>query len=103
MDDNFMTKIEALRHDLNVPFTVTSAYRCPDHPIEAAKKSPGAHASGRAIDIACQGDKAYVILEGALRMGLTGIGVNQKGGSRFIHLDDLEDEQGRPRPWVWSY
>lgn len=103
MDDDFMLKIEALRHDLGIPFTVTSAYRCPEHPIEAAKKSPGAHASGRAIDIACQGDKAYEILEGALRMGLTGIGVNQKGASRFIHLDDLEAEEGRPRPWVWSY
>jgi len=103
MDDDFMTKIEALRHELDFPFTVSSGYRCPEHPIEAAKKAPGAHASGRAIDIACKGDKAHRLLEAALRMGLSGIGVNQKGDYRFIHLDDLENEEGRPRPWVWSY
>ena len=103
MDDDFMMKIEALRHELGFPFTVTSAYRCPDHPIEARKASPGAHASGRAVDIACQGDKAHRLLEAALRMGLSGIGVNQKGSGRFIHLDDLENGSGRPRPWVWSY
>ena len=33
----------------------------------------------------------------------TGIGVNQKGDSRFIHIDDIESTQKRPRPWVWSY
>ena len=103
MDDKFMVKIESLRHELGFPFTVTSAYRCPDHPIEARKASPGAHASGRAIDIACQGDKAHKLLQAALRMGLSGIGVNQKGSGRFIHLDDLENDSGRPRPWVWSY
>ena len=103
MDDDFMIKIEALRHELGFPFTVTSAYRCPDHPIEARKASPGAHASGRAVDIACQGDKAHKLLQAALRMGISGIGVNQKGSGRCIHLDDLENDSGRPRPWVWSY
>ena len=52
MDEEFMTKVEALRHDLGFPFTVTSAYRCKDHIIERKKKTPGAHESGHAIDIA---------------------------------------------------
>jgi hypothetical protein len=30
----------------------------------------------------------------------TGIGIQQKGGARFIHLDDLT---GVGRPTVWSY
>jgi hypothetical protein len=38
-----------------------------------------------------------------MKMGFSGIGVSQKGDSRFIHLDDLEDSNERPRPWVWSY
>jgi hypothetical protein len=33
-------------------------------------------------------------------MGFTGIGVQQKGSRRFIHLDVL---QNPPRPNVWSY
>jgi uncharacterized protein YcbK (DUF882 family) len=103
MDEAFMIKVEALRHELGFPFVVTSAYRCKDHIIERKKKTPGAHASGHAIDIAVSGDKAHKLLDAALRVGMTGIGVNQKGNNRFIHLDDLEWDESRPRPWVWSY
>ena len=103
INHKLVDKLQLLRDDLGFPLVISSGYRCPEHPIEAAKKAPGAHASGRAIDIACKGDKAHRLLEAALRMGLSGIGVNQKGDYRFIHLDDLENEEGRPRPWVWSY
>ena len=103
MDEAFMIKIEALRHELGFPFTVTSAYRCKDHIIERKKKTPGAHASGHAIDIAVSGNQAHRLLDAAFRVGMTGIGVNQKGNNRFIHLDDLEWDENRPRPWVWSY
>ena len=103
MNEAFMVKVEALRWELGFPFVVTSAYRCKDHIIERKKKTPGAHASGHAIDIAVRGDKAYKLLDAALRVGMTGIGVNQKGNNRFIHLDDLEWDESRPRPWVWSY
>ena len=103
MDEAFMIKVEAPRHELGFPFVVTSAYRCKDHIIKRKKKTPGAHASGHAIDIAVSGDKAYKLLDAALRVGMTGIGVNQKGNNRFIHLDDLEWDESRPRPWVWSY
>ena len=103
MDEAFMEKVNAIREVCDFPFTVTSAYRHPTHPIEARKKKPGAHASGHAIDIAVRGDKAHRLIEIALKYGMTGIGVAQKGGSRFIHLDDLTAEDGFPRPTVWSY
>lgn len=103
MNDAFMTKIESLREELNFPFVVTSGYRCENHPIEARKSSPGAHTTGRALDLLVSGENAYRLLSGALRAGFTGVGVNQKGDSRFIHIDDIESAQERPRPWVWSY
>jgi zinc D-Ala-D-Ala carboxypeptidase len=103
MDEDFMEKIEDLRHDLGFPFKVTSAYRCKDHPIEARKASPGAHESGHALDISIAGEDALRLLHAALEEGMTGIGVNQKGDSRFIHLDDLGWAKNRPRPWIWSY
>jgi len=103
MNDTFMTKIESLREGLNFPFVVTSGYRCENHPIEARKSSPGAHTTGRALDLLVSGENAYRLLSGALRAGFTGVGVNQKGDSRFIHIDDIESAQERPRPWVWSY
>ena len=103
MDEEFMIKVEALRHDLGFPFSVTSAYRCKDHRIERMKKTPGAHASGHAIDIAVRGEQAHQLLKKAFSIGISGIGVSQKGASRFIHMDDLEDNMNQPRPWVWSY
>ena len=103
IDDVFMQKIESLRETLAFPFPVTSGYRCPKHPIEARKKAPGAHSTGHAVDIGVSGNKAYRLLQEALGVGLTGIGVNQKGSSRFIHLDDIENSPSRPRPWIWSY
>ena len=103
MDESFMVKIEALRQDLDFPFVVTSAYRCKDHIIERKKKAPGAHSTGHALDIAVSGDQAYRLLREALNVGMTGICINQKGPNRFIHLDDIEWDKDRPRPWVWSY
>ncbi len=104
MDKDFMVRIEALREQLGFPFPVNSAYRCPEHPIEARKRIPGAHSTGQAIDIGVQGEKAHMLLDAALQAGFTGIGVSQKGSlGRFIHLDDLEGSSERPRPTVWSY
>jgi len=103
MNEYFMTSVETLRETVDFPFIISSAYRCPDHPIEASKSSPGAHTSGRAMDIVCSGKNAHKLLQEAMKMGFSGIGVSQKGDSRFIHLDDLEDSSNRPRPWIWSY
>lgn len=82
---------------------ISSGYRCPKHPIEAAKPTPGAHASGMAADIALQGADAHRLLQLALELGFTGIGVQQKGSGRFLHLDTLPNSLATPRPTVWSY
>lgn len=104
MNPEFMEKVEKLREKLDFPFKVNSAYRCPQHPIEAAKRTPGAHASGRAIDIGVSHKNAYRLIQAAQEAGFTGIGIAQKKGHpRFIHIDDLPDSEGRPRPHIWSY
>ncbi|CAI8227342.1 Uncharacterised protein [marine metagenome] len=103
MDPGFMSTLEAIRIKCDFPFTITSAYRDPTHPIEAKKAKPGTHASGRAVDIAVRGDKALKLIEVAFEFGITGLGVQQKGGGRFIHLDNLSTEDGFARPNIWSY
>jgi hypothetical protein len=35
--------------------------------------------------------------------GITGVGVNQKGSGRFIHLDIVEGNEHVSRPSIWSY
>jgi len=103
IDGYFMAKIDNLREELGFPFPVTSGYRCPDHPIEARKKAPGAHTTGQAVDIGVSGNEAYMLIEAAIRDNFTGIGINQKGDSRFIHLDIIPHSSSSPRPWIWSY
>ena len=100
MKPDFMAKLQKLRTAYGKPMKITSGYRCAKHPIEAAKPSPGAHASGCAADIGIQGAEAHNLLSLALQEGFTGIGVQQKGTGRFLHLDTL---QGSTRPTVWSY
>ena len=100
MKPEFMAKLQQLRTVYGAAMRITSGYRCPQHPIEAKKAAPGAHASGQAADIGIQGAEAHRLLKMALEAGFTGVGVQQKGSGRFLHLDTLE---GELRPTIWSY
>ena len=100
MDDDFVERLNLIRHEAGFPFVITSGYRCPEHPIEAKKDKPGAHSTGCAVDISCDGKMAYKIVELAVRHGITRVGINQKGSGRFVHLDMAS---GFPSPRIWSY
>jgi hypothetical protein len=101
-EEDFRTTLDRIRSDCGFALVVTSGYRCHDHPIEKAKLKPGAHSTGRAVDLAVSYDKAHKLLEVALAHGVKRIGVNQKGpfSERFIHLDDADLS---PAPTIWSY
>lgn len=102
----FMEKVEALRIKLGRPARVSSGARCPEYNAKVSHTGrTGPHTTGRAIDLLVSGLVAYELLELATSCGFTGIGISQKGDhlQRFIHLDDLTNEPGQPRPWVWSY
>jgi len=100
MDEAFMEKLISIRAMLGEAVTLTSAYRCKAYDKSIGGK--GAHSTGKAVDIACSGNKAHSIIGFASFKGMTGIGVKQHGehNSRFIHIDDTE---GATRPWLWSY
>lgn len=94
--DVLMDKVQELRVLYGKSLKVTSGYRCPKHPLEARKNKAGQH-SIAAIDLSVSRGEAHEVLRIALLLGFTGIGVNQKGNGRFIHLD-LRDA-----PTIWSY
>lgn len=100
MDAGFMEKMQQLRDKYGKPMTITSGYRDVTHPIEAQKEKAGIHTMGLAADVACNGQEAYHLLKLAFDLGFTGIGIAQKGHSRFIHLDIYTKP---PRANVWSY
>jgi uncharacterized protein YcbK (DUF882 family) len=98
--EELLDKLQALRSRYGKPMRITSGYRCPRHPIEAAKSAPGPHSSGLACDVGVEGADAHKLLGLALDAGFKGIGVQQKGTGRFLHLDLVSSPN---RPTVWSY
>jgi uncharacterized protein YcbK (DUF882 family) len=101
MDLDFLLSLQRLREELGFALPVTSGYRCEQHPAEMEKETTGAHPQGKAVDIRTYGMRAYLIIEKAMAIGFTGIGVSQKDARRFVHLD--MNTEGLPRPMVWSY
>jgi len=103
MNEEFMAKLFALRHEFGYPIIISSGYRDVTHPVEAIKSIAGAHTTGRACDVLISGSEALSFLRLALSMGFTGIGIQQKGNARFIHLDDMPASANFIRPTIWSY
>lgn len=97
MDEGFMKNLIALRKFCDFPFPVTSSYRPPP--------DKGNHSAGRAADINVWGENAFKIIRYAPVYGMTGIGIKQHGShnKRFIHLDNMPNGPGKPRPTVWTY
>ena len=109
MHTDTMDRLQRVRSDYGRSIAISSGYRDITHSIEAAKIEKhgraGAHSTGRAVDLAVRGADAVRVLALALDAGFTGIGVQQAGEKRFIHLDDIqpEDDFHVSRPWIWSY
>lgn len=101
MDYLFLHSLDALRHKCDFPFVVTSGYRTPEYNNEISTTGlTGPHTTGKAADIAVSRKNARIVLQNAFEMGcFTGIGLNQKGDGRFIHLDTIEREE----PAIWTY
>jgi uncharacterized protein YcbK (DUF882 family) len=93
MNAVFVQRLDELRRRCSFPFVVTSGWRCPRHHIEAAKKVPGWHNKGRAVDIACTDSaQRYQLVKEAMAMGTWGgIGVYET----HVHLDDRHPLTGQ--------
>lgn len=101
----FRALLNTLRHRFGRPLIVSSGARCPAYNARVSGTGLTGPHTKDACDFAVAGQDAYELLAIAMDMGFSGIGVSQKGphSSRFIHVDDLPQEPGQPRPWVWSY
>lgn len=87
--------LERVRVKFGKPMTLTSAYRCENHPVEAKKVKPGKHHEGTAFDIAVPWGRDRALL---LRL-LMDEGFNAFGfDSDFLHAD-----YKRPHATTWTY
>ncbi len=104
IDHSMINRLDNLRSELNRPLIISSGYRCAEYNNKISSTGiNGPHTTGRAVDIAASGQLALDIVSNAVDFGFTGIGINQSGDNRFIHLDNLYELANRPRPWIWSY
>lgn len=100
MDESFMEWLQALRTVYCKPITISSGYRCPEYNDRVSSTGlEGPHTTGKAVDIAVDREEASVLLELAYKLGVKGVGINQKGSNRFLHFDLLDEG----RPTIWSY
>jgi len=100
MSQLFLSNLDALRHNCGFPFIITSGYRSPGYNDRISSTGlTGPHTTGLAADIAVARESALILLREALNMEcFTGIGLQQKGKGRFIHLDITA---GNRRFWTY--
>jgi zinc D-Ala-D-Ala carboxypeptidase len=102
VNTDLMDKLCEVRVKYGKAMIIASGYRCPEYNVRVSTTGPnGPHTMG-AVDVSVRGSNAHELLTAALACGVRGIGVQQVGAARFLHLDMLTDP-GHPRPWVWSY
>lgn len=79
-----LDRLQEVRAAACRPLTITSSYRCENHPVEAKKAKAGTHNQGIAFDIAVStGAQRMEIIKLGIEHGATGIGVAKS----FVHLD----------------
>ena len=101
MDEGFMDRLQAMRTEAGIPFQVNSGYRCPDYNDRISTTGRnGPHTTGHAVDLGVARREAFIVAKLAFKHEMTGLGFDQKGGGRFLHIDDLTTP---PRPNIWSY
>jgi len=99
IQDALIDVAQQIRDECGFALTVTSGYRCPNHPAERSKATPGTHSRGIAVDFGVMGGKARIVAKIALRKSIGGIGINQKGSGRFVHVDVDSTRTGL----FWTY
>ena len=79
-----LDKLQAIRDEYAKGMTITSSYRCANHPNERTKVKTGTHNQGIAFAVyVSNGAQRYELVSLAIKHGANGIGVEKN----FIHID----------------
>ena len=93
----FLEKLEDARKIAEIPFVITSGWRCRKHNLEVGGTPRSAHLTGYAADIrATTSHERYRILLGAFLASFNRIGIAES----FIHLDC---DPYLPKNMIWLY
>src|SRR5574343_1126050 len=87
ISDEFIDRLDEVRHAYGKPMVVLSGYRCPAHNASVGGVDGSAHTEGIAADIACSFARdRLALVESAINNGFGRIGIAKS----FIHLDISE-------------
>jgi uncharacterized protein YcbK (DUF882 family) len=90
--------LDLARELAEVPFKITSGYRCEKHNQEVGGVKNSSHLKGYAVDIYVSNNLARLqILKGLIIAGLRRIGI----GKDFIHVD--VDPEKTNNVWLYEY
>lgn len=99
ISDDLVRKLDKAREIANVPFRITSGYRCLEHNRAIGSKDSSPHLQGVAVDIYCPDAKMrFKILNALLTVGFTRIGI----GKDFIHCD-IDKRESKIQNIIWHY
>ena len=100
MNESLLDGLQLLSDQTKRKITINSGYRCPKHPIEAKKKTPGEHSRARAADIVIEGYTKIQTLAAVLQIPQFkngGVGIYPDNDMLLTHVDT------RPNRARWSY
>ena len=94
---DFREKLNKARELADVPFFLTSAFRCEKHNREVGGTETSSHLAGLAVDIKCTDAwTRFKIIHALISVGFQRIGI----GHTFIHVDD---DLTKPQGVIWDY
>ena len=96
ISDDLLYSLDEAREFAKVPFVISSAYRCENHP-ESKKNPTSSHIKGLAVDIKCTDSKTRAIIMDSLGyVGFRRFGIAKS----FIHVD-IDNEKSNPVIWLY--
>lgn len=96
MNEEFIEKLEFARLLSDVPYKLSSAFRCERHNHDIGGVEDSAHTKGHGADIRADTPRMrYKVLYGLIKAGFNRIGIYDT----FIHVDD---DPSKPAEVVWK-
>ena len=97
MNSTLLKMLDMARGMANVPFVITSGYRCEKHNKAIGGSETSSHTKGLAVDIRTStSSERHAILRYVIMAGATRIGIAKD----FIHVDI---DSSKPDELIWLY
>jgi len=98
MNKDLLTKLDAARGYADVPFIISSAFRCRKHNSNVGGSKTSSHIKGLAVDIFCPSSSdRFDMLQGLMVAGFKRIGA----GPTYLHCD-VDPDKTQNCMWVYK-